>query len=452
MDDPSSTQHSPSPLARLRAVSAAFLQIRPHEWRTTVLSFLFLFILMAAYYILRPVRDALASDWTDAEVSFLWTLNFFISIGVVALYGAVVSRIRFRYLVPAVYGFFAATFILFYAGIASGDERTLVNKCFYVWVSVFSLFHLSVFWSYMADLYTSEQSKRLFAIIAAGASAGALAGPSLPALFAGRLGTDTLMLIAGLMLVVPIPIILYLSRLKVTDLRNEETASDPARLRIGGNPFAGFRQFIASPALLAIGLFLLLYTMISSFVYFEQKNLLEAWDLAARTRILGAIDWLTNILTFGLAFFATSHLVQRLGLGMTLALVPVLVVVALLVLAFAPLVTVLAALQVARRAGEYAVTRPGREMLFTGVDRETRFKAKPVIDVVVYRGGDTVSAWLFTGLSQGLGLGMTAIAVVGAAIAAIWAAVGLYLGRWFDRHRAGAPSEGFDSKPVRGSG
>src|SRR5690606_9580087 len=167
MEDPSSRRHKPSPLARLRAV----LQVRPHELRTTALSFLFIFILMAAYFILRPVRDALASDWTDAEVSFLWTLNFFICIAVVALYGAVVARIRFRFLVPAVYAFFAATFILFYAAIASGDERTLVNKCFYVWLSVFSLFHVSVFWSDMADIYTREQSKRLFAIIAAGASA-----------------------------------------------------------------------------------------------------------------------------------------------------------------------------------------------------------------------------------------------------------------------------------------
>ncbi len=421
-------------------VLARFLQraanIEESEVKATSISFAFVFILMTAYYILRPVRDAMASDWTDAEVSFLWTLNFFISTGVVALYGIAVSNIKFQRLVPGVYAFFAVSFILFYLAVTAAQDQTLIDKAFYVWVSVFSLFHISVFWSFMSDLFNKEQAKRLFAIIAAGASAGAMLGPSIPALFAGKVGTQTLMLIAAGLLVLPVPLILYLGKLKVTQLHNEAVHADLSAAKIGGNPFAGFKMFFTNPYLLAIGIFILLYTMIGSFVYFEQKNLLAEFDRSARTQILGGIDWIVNVLTFGLAFFATSRLVREFGMGFTLALLPVLIVGGMLVLAFAPIIVVLLALQVARRSGNYAVTRPAREMLFTEVDRETRFKAKPVIDIVVYRGGDMVTSWFFTGLTQGLGLGLGAVALVGSGIAAIWAGVGIYLGKLYNRERS----------------
>lgn len=197
------------------------LLIERHELKATLVSFVFVFVLMAAYYILRPVRDAMASDWSDAEVSFLWTLNFFASAGIVALYGIAVSHVRFQRLVPGVYAFFGLTFLTFYAGINLVPDRSLVDKSFYVWVSVFSLFHISVFWSFMSDIYTRQQAGRLFGFIAAGASAGALLGPSIPTLFAGRLGTDTLMLIAAVMLVVPVFLTYYLGKLKITELKNE---------------------------------------------------------------------------------------------------------------------------------------------------------------------------------------------------------------------------------------
>jgi len=388
---------------------------------------------MAAYYILRPVRDAMASDWSDSEVSQLWTLNFFISTGLVALYGFVVSKIKFGHLVPTIYAFFAASFVLFYVSIFSFPDRTLVDKSFYVWLSVFSMFHLSVFWSYMSDLFNKGQAKRLFAIIAAGASAGALTGPLIPTLFVRITGTDNLILIASVMLLIPIPIILYLSKLKITDLHNEDVHADLSAIKIGGNPFAGFKSFVTDPYLLAIGAFILLYTMISSFVYFEQKNLLTAYDRETRTQILGSIDWIVSVLTFGIAFFATSRIVKKLGMSLTLALLPLLICVGILILAFAPIITVLLALQVVRRAGNYAVTRPAREMLFTEVDKETRFKAKPVIDVVVYRGGDTITAWFFTGLTEGLGLGFATVGIIGAGIASVWAGIGIFMGKLYDK-------------------
>ena len=408
-------------------------KIEANEIRATVGSFIFVVVLMSAYYILRPVRDAMASDWTDVEVSWLWTLNFFISTAVVALYGVAVSRIRFTFLVPAMYGIFALTFVIFYLSASASTDRTLVDKSFYVWVSVFSLFHISVFWSFMSDLFNKEQAGRLFSIIAAGASVGGLIGPSIPSFFSDSLGTDNLMLIASLMLLVPIPIIFYLQSLKSTDLHNAALTPSNAGASIGGNPFAGFKLFFSNPYLLAIGLFILLYTGISSFVYFELKNILADLTRPERTAVWAQMDLAVNVLSIGTGLFATGRIVSKFGMPFTIALVPVLIAIGLLVIAASPLMAVVVGLQIIRRAGNYAVTRPAREMLFTRVDRETRFKAKPVIDIVAYRGGDTLMAWLFTGLTQGLGLGLAAVAIVGAGIAALWAIVGIYLGRWFER-------------------
>ncbi|MDA9095749.1 MFS transporter [Porticoccaceae bacterium] len=407
--------------------------IEEREVKAVLSSFLFVVVLMSAYYILRPVRDAMASDWTDAEVSWLWTLNFFISTAVVAVYGIAVSRFRFRLLVPAMYGIFAASFVIFYVLGSASTDRTLIDKAFYVWVSVFSLFHISVFWSFMSDLFNKEQASRLFSIIAAGASVGGLIGPSIPSFFSASLGTDNLMLIASVMLLIPIPIIFYLQSLKSTDLHNEDLELTPPSEPIGGNPFAGFKMFFSNPYLLAIGLFIFLYTGISSFVYFELKNLLSELSRAERTAVWAQMDLVVNILSIATGLFATSRIVGRFGMPVTIALVPVMICIGLLILAVSPFLGAVVALQVIRRAGNYAVTRPAREMLFTRVDRETRFKAKPVIDIVAYRGGDMLMAWLFTGLTQGLGLGLAAVAVVGAGIAALWSLVGIYLGRWFER-------------------
>lgn len=413
----------------LRIVS----NIEGHEIKAVVGSFLFVIVLMTAYYILRPVRDAMASDWTDAEVSWLWTLNFFISTAVVAVYGVLVSRFRLRLLVPSIYAIFALTFLSFYALISTMADRTLVDKSFYVWVSVFSLFHISVFWSFMSDLFNKEQAGRLFGIIAAGASVGGLVGPSIPSFFSASLGTDNLMLLASAMLLVPIPIIFYLQSLKSSDLHNESLAPQTPQIKIGGNPFAGFKLFFSNPYLLAIGLFILLYTGISSFVYFELKNLLSDLSRAERTAVWAQMDLAVNILSIAVGLFATGRIIGKFGMPVTIALIPVLICAGLIIVAVSPFLGAVVALQVIRRAGNYAVTRPAREVLFTRVDREARFKAKPVIDIVAYRGGDMLMAWFFTGLTQGLGLGLAAVAAVGAGIAALWSIVGIYLGRWFER-------------------
>jgi len=411
----------------------ALSEIESNELKATFVSTLFVFILMASYYILRPVRDAMASDWTDSEVSFLWNINFFVSAGIVAVYGFAVSRTKLRNVIPSMYGFFAISFIAFYFGISLVSDRVLIDKAFYLWVSVFALFHVSVFWTFMADTFNKEQAKRLFAIIGAGASAGALVGPAIPTLFAGVLGTDTLMLVASVSLMLVIPLVLYMYHLKGTELGNADLEADTSNAVIGGKWWQGFQSFFTNPYLLGIGAFILLYVFIGSFVYFEQKNLLVDFSRAERTQILGSIDWLVNIVTFGMAFFVTGRIVSKVGMPAALALMPVLVCAGLLILAFAPVLTVLLALQVFRRGGNYGLTRPAREMLYTKVTQEERFKAKPVVDIVVYRGGDAISGTLFAFLTDGIGLGIAAVAIVGSAIAAAWAGAGLWLGKQFDK-------------------
>ena len=224
-----------------RIVRAA-TRIEPHELTATLLSFLFVFVLMAAYFILRPVRDSLSSDWTDEQLSWLWTSTFFLSIIAVSIYGAVISRLRLRIIVPSVYAFFAATFVAFYvAGNALGDND-FVNRSYYVWLSVFSLYHLSVFWTFMSGLYNKEQAKRLFAIIAMGASAGAIVGPAIPTFFADDIGNLNLLLLAAILLLVPIPIIFRLERLRISDLGNVDPQSNLAeKQELSSNPFSGFK-------------------------------------------------------------------------------------------------------------------------------------------------------------------------------------------------------------------
>ena len=409
-------------------------QVEPNELKAVFLSFSFVFTLMASYYILRPMRDAMASEWSDAELSTLFTVTFLLSFVAVALYGAACSRIKIGRLVPGIYGLFALSFFGFYLVIQVSPGPPVVGKAFYVWISIFSLFHVSVFWSFMADVFNKEQARRLFGFVASGSSIGALIGPLLALVLVGSVGKGNLLLISSVLVFVPMVIIAWLERLKHTDLHNEElNAEKDYQQTLGSNPLAGFMLFVKNPYLLGIGIFILLYTAISTFVYFELKNLMTGLDESTRTQLWAGMDFAVNILTIGTAMFCTSRLATRFGLAVTLALVPVVIVAGLLVVAVAPMIGVVVGLQIVRRAGNYGITRPGREMLFTVVDRESRFKAKSVIDIVVYRGGDMITAWAFTGLTQGIGLGLGAVAFVGTLIAGVWAFVGYFLGRTYDQ-------------------
>ena len=437
---------SGGPVSRILKAAA---KVEPNEVRATVLSFIFVFTLMAAYFIIRPVRDAMASDWTRAETSWLWTATFFFSVVGVSLYGFIISRVSFSKVVPGVYVFFAASFAAFYLASGMSADPTLVDKAFYVWLSVFSLFHVSVFWSFMSGLFSKEQAPRLFAVIASGASVGAIVGPSIPGFFAEGIGVMNLMLISAAMLLIPVPIIGSLQKLKVTELGNANLEADLSQAkRLGKNPFSGFKLFVSNPYLLGIGIFILMYVTMSTFVYMEMREMLAVYERPERAQILGRIDLAVNSLAILTAIFATSRLTTRFGMATTLSLIPILMVGGWVVVAAVPLLGVLIGLQIARRAGNYAVTRPGREMLFTLVDDETRYKAKPVIDIVVYRGGDMATAWLHTALRESFAFGLGGVALIGAVIAAIWAMAGAYLGRTYNN--AIADSAGATDQEIKG--
>ena len=409
-------------------------KIKPNEIRAVVLSFAFIFSILASYYIIRSVRDGLASDWTDAELSTIWTFTFFISFIVVSFYGYICSKITFRYLVPGIYGFFSLTFFGLYAMLTLNPDSTLIPQVFYVWVSVFSLLNISVFWSFMADIFNKEQSQRIFGFIAAGSSLGAIFGPTISLLFANRIGSEALILISSSMLFIPMFIALMLGRETTT---NQSSNSDGNNTAIGGNFWDGFVEFLKPPILknllFGIGIFIVLYTGLSTFVYFAIKNILTDVDQDTRTQIWAGIDLAVNVLGVITAMFGTSRLTKRFGLTITLPLVPFIIVIAMLILAISPILWVVVGLQVVRRAGEYAITKPAREMLFTTLDRESRFKGKSVIDVVVYRAGDIFWAWSFTGLTQGLGLTLGGVAAIGSGGALMWAYLGYRLGSYFDK-------------------
>lgn len=417
----------------LEKIVKAMTLVEPNEIRATLLSSLFVFTLFSAYFIVRPARDALASEWTRAGTSWLWTLTFFVSIVAVSLYGFIISRVRFDRVVPGAYIVFALSFVGFYFGSQYVENSTTIDKSFYVWLSVFSLFHASVFWSFMSGTFSKEQAPRLFAIIATGASIGSIVGAGVSGFLTEEIGVMNLMLIAAGLLLLTLPIISKLKVLKGTDLANKDLTVDLSQAkRLGKNPFAGFLIFIKNPYLVAIGVFILMYVAMSTFVYMELREMLAVYERAERTEILGRIDFWVNILVVVIALFGTGRLATRFGMATTLSLIPILMIGGWLFVAAVPLLAVLYGLQVFRKAGNYAVTKPGREMLFTLVDDETRYKAKPVIDIVVYRGGDMATAWLHTMLKDVFAFGLGGVAIVAAVIAAIWAMAGIYLGRAYN--------------------
>jgi ATP:ADP antiporter, AAA family len=285
-----------------------------------------------------------------------------------------------------------------------------------------------VFWSLMSDLFTKKQAPRLFAFIASGASIGTIAGSSAALFLAVRIGTLNLMLVAAVILVSIIPLIAML-RSSVSD----DAAGSNQESSISGNPFAGFTKFITNPHLLGIALFIFLYTFIGSFAYFEIKNLMAGNDRDTNAAIWAGINLTVNTIAIGTAMLATGRITTAVGLGKALAMIPAMVAIALLAVFASPVLAVIIAAWVVLKAGNYSITRPGREMLYTNVSREDRFKTKQVIDIVVYRGGDVVSGFMFALLTTALGLGLGPIALIGAGVAVLWAYVGLRLGTKYDR-------------------
>ncbi|MFP4560431.1 MAG: NTP/NDP exchange transporter [Thiohalorhabdus sp.] len=426
------------PSQRLLGLLNRWVGVREGEVWALVWAFLYFFSLLAAYYVVRPLRDEMGIEGGVENLPWMFTATFLAMLAAVPLYGAASARFPRRRLVPGVYLFFLANLLAFYAAFRMAADPAWVARVFFVWVSVFNLFVVSVFWTFMADLFTNEQGRRLFGAVAAGGSAGAVAGPALATGLVQVLGTHELILVSAALLAFTLVCIARLltqaPRLRAEGEAEEEAGEDagPEETEggLGGGAWAGVRLLARSPYLLGVAGYILLYTATSTFLYFLQAHIVEDHlaDADARTALFAAMDLAVNILTVGTQLFVTGRILSRLGVGVGLALLPGLVAAGFAVLAFAPLLGVLVVFQVLRRAANYAVARPAREVLFTVVGREARYKAKNVIDTVVYRGGDAVTGWAFAGLT-GLGLGLAGVAAVAVPLALAWLGLGLALGR-----------------------
>ncbi|MFC4995584.1 NTP/NDP exchange transporter [Rubritalea tangerina] len=400
-------------------------QIKPQETLNTALAFLFIFTLMASYMILRPVRDALPSDWGDVSRATQWSYTFIVSTIAVSLYNLCAAKLSLKKLVPSTFIFFAISFFAIYSAFSLGFDPALLGKIFYVWSSVFSLFHLSVFWSYISQHHSKEQSKRLFGLINTGASAGAIAGPLIVILLVKSMELQNILLVTGIALCCVLPIIFTLNR-RFADVEH----SNESQSALNPNPFSGFAELITHKRLLGIASFIFLFSGISTFFYVTQSDLLADYSSSERKELLGSLDLITNTLTILLGAFAANRISRKFGLSTALSIVPFITAALLILLSFNPATFLVLALQVLRKAGNYAITRPAREILYTGVDKEARFKTKPIIDVAVYRGADVFWIWVLAFLGDGfLNLSLPARLAIGAGVALLWGTLGVYLGR-----------------------
>jgi len=410
------TVSSPTAIRRL-------LNLHSGEAATVAWSFFYFFSLLCSYYIIRPVRDEMGITGGVDQLQWVFTGTFLVMLAAVPLFGAVSARLSRRKLLPAVYLFFILNLLIFFVLFAADPVPAWAARSFFIWVSMFNLFIVSVFWSFMADIFTNAQGKRLFALIAAGGTLGAITGPAITAALVERLGTSNLLLISILFLSFALLAILVLNRYSHSESRAEDSG-------LGGGIFEGLLQTLGSRYLIGIALFIWLYATLSTFLYFEQAHIVkEAFDSSeTRTKVFAAIDLAVNTLTILLQVLITGRVMQRYGVATTIAIIPFLLALGFVLLAIAPVLPVLIATQIARRAGNYAITKPSREVLFTVVSRSQKYKAKNFLDTVVYRGSDAVAGWFFAGM-KAMGLGLSAIAWVAVPIAIIWMALGIQLGK-----------------------
>jgi AAA family ATP:ADP antiporter len=409
--------------------------VRPHETRAVVLAMLYFFLLFGSYSVVKPVRDAMGTVYGISHIQELFTGTFLASLVIAPLYSGLASRIRLSAFLPWVYGFIAATVALFFLLFQSGTQDRAVAATFYIWVSTFNVLTISVFWSFMADTFSRTQAKRLFGFVAAGGTVGGIAGPAVATSLAKTVGNGGLLLISALGFALTALVVLLLAHEKER-LRSEDPEAQHSTLahRLPGGPWDGFRLIFRSRYLLLFSLFLLLMTWISTIVYIQLGDLITKafTDRAARTQAYAEIDLAVNTITVFLQLFGTGRIIKRFGVTAGLLLNPVVMVVAFVAVILSPVLLVLGAIQIIRRVAEYAVAKPTREMLFTIVDQDSRYKAKNVVDTVVYRFGDLSSAWVSSLI---LPFGVTGLAIFGAVVAAVWFPVAYALGRRYERAR-----------------
>jgi len=406
------------------------VDVRADEVRALWLGFLFFFVVLAGYYVIRPIRDNIGAQ----QFENLWWMFIVVLVTMIvanALFSMIVARMSRRRFIPIAYRFFILNLLIFFVlmQFVPPGKQPWVDGCFFVWVSVFNLFATAVFWGFMTDLFTTEQGKRLFGFIAVGGSLGGILGPIITTSLVHYVSTGFLLLICAAMLEIAAQSVRFFP----AELRGEHAKptdeAATAEKPIGGKFWDGVTHICKSPYLFGLFLFIFLYTFTSTWTYFQQSELTKSGfvDKAARTAFFAKIDLSVNTLTLLLQIFVTGRLMKFLGVTVTLLFMPVLSLFAFAAIALAPVLPVLAAFQIARRASTFAFMRPAREVLFTVLRREDKYKAKSFIDTFGYRCGDTFGI-SYSGL-KALGFGLSAISYIAIPIVACWCVLGVWLGR-----------------------
>jgi AAA family ATP:ADP antiporter len=406
------------------------MDLRPGEVQALGWSWLYIFSVLSAYYVIRPIRDEMGVASGVESLPWLFTGTLLGMMLVNPPFAALVARLPRVRFISIAYRFFMAHLLLFglFLAVATPAQNIWVGRLFFIWASVFNLFVVSIFWALMVDVFKAEQGKRLFGMISAGATLGSILGSSLTALLARHVGSTYLLLGSVLLLEVAVVSVRRLSRL--SEALRLRPAAHGEEAPIGGNVLAGLTHAFRSPYLLGLSIYMLLFTITSTFLYFEQATIVTRSfaDRGARTAFFAQVDLVVNVLTLGAQLFLTAPTLRVLGVALTLTLLPAFSVFGFATLGLAPTVAIIAVFQVLRRAGNFAIARPTREVLFTVIPREDKYKAKSFIDTVIYRGGDQIGAWLYALLSF-VGLGMTGIAFAAVPISAAWLLMGFWLGR-----------------------
>src|SRR5881392_755163 len=406
------------------------VDVNPEEIRALWLGFTFFFVVLAGYYVIRPVRDNIGASYSE-NLWWMFTVVMLAMLVANALFSAIVARMSRRRFIPIAYRFFISNLIIFFVlmQFAPPGKRPWVDISFFVWVSVFNLFATAVFWGFMTDLFTTEQGKRLFGFIAVGGSLGGILGPIITASLVHYISTGFLLLICAAMLEVAAQSVRFFPAEFQRDNTRLGDDAAAAEKPIGGKFWDGVTHICKSPYLFGLFLFIFLYTFTSTWTYFQQSELTKSGfvDKAARTAFFAKLDLSVNTLTLVLQIFVTGRLMKFLGVTVTLLFMPVLSLFGFAAMGFAPVLPVLAAFQIARRASTFAFMRPAREVLFTVLRREDKYKAKSFIDTFGYRCGDQFGV-SYSGL-KALGLSLSAISYIAIPIVAGWCVLGLWLGR-----------------------
>ncbi len=430
--------HPPPTPARVRTRLARFVDARPEEVPALLLAFSYHLLILTSYFILRPIRDEMGVAGGVSNVPLLWTGTLLATLAAQPLYAALVRRLPRTRFIPYTYWFFIANLALFYLalGAVGATGNVWTGRVFYVWSAVFNLFITTVFWSLMVDIFGDAAGRRLFGFIAAGGSLGAILGSAVTAGLVERLGQRPLLLVsAGLLQLA----VLCVNRLAAQGGGGAAGARGPGQAGaavdvepavVGGALWAGVGHVLRSRYLTLLALFLVFFTIGSSFLYIQQAAIVEAaiTDRAARTAFFARVDLAVNVMAIVGQAWLTARLVRWLGVTWALAVVPLLSVAGFLALAVTPTLWTLTVVQAARRAANFAAARPVRELLYTAVSREDKYKAKSFIDTFVYRLGDQLGAWANVGLGA-VGLGLAGVSLAGAAISLLWLASALWLGR-----------------------